>query len=100
MIVPTKPAGQPLATPGPTPEETGEHVVTRLAQMVLYGRPRAAIAAFGALITLRKIHKQTYARMIELSRSSRPRVAAAAVKALVRARRAEAEGANGRLKPL
>jgi hypothetical protein len=56
------------------------------------------IAAFGALIALNKIYKQTHARMIELSKSSRPRVAGAAAKAVVQARRVEAAAASGWLK--
>jgi hypothetical protein len=83
-------------TPEPTPEETAKLVIGRLMGMVLYRRPRAAIAAFEALITLNKIHQETYARMIELSRSSRPALAAAAVKALVRARRAYRRYQDGR----
>jgi hypothetical protein len=41
--------------------------------VVLYGRPRAAIAAFNALVALNEYFKETHARLIELSRSGRPR---------------------------
>jgi hypothetical protein len=91
------PAAAPAdTTPKPTAEETRELVVLRLARVVLCGRPRAALAAFDALVTLRQFHKETYERMIELSRSGRPAVAGAAAKALVRARRAFVRHRNGR----
>lgn len=80
----------------PTPEETATLVIQRLASMVLHGRPRAAIAAFEALVTLNQFHKESMARMVELSRTSRPAIAAAAVKALVRAKRANRRYQDGR----
>jgi hypothetical protein len=64
--------------------------------MVLYGRPRAAIAAFEGLVALDQYFRETMGRMVELSRGSRPRVAARAVKALVRARLAERRYRDGR----
>jgi hypothetical protein len=45
---------------------------------------------------LRQFHKETYDRIIELSRSGRPAVAGAAAKSLVRARLARHRYRNGR----
>jgi hypothetical protein len=75
---------QPPATPDASP--TAELVVQRLTAVVLYGKPRRAIAAFRSLAALCQFDRETYARLIELSRTGRPAVAAAAVSALVRAR--------------
>jgi hypothetical protein len=84
----------------PKPEEPAQLVVRRLAAMVVYGRPRAALAAFKALVALDQYHKDTKARMVELSMVGRPAVAAAAVKALVRAHRARRRYQDGRGLPL
>jgi hypothetical protein len=92
----TPAAAPPEPTPKPTAEETKELVVLRLARVVLHGRPRAALAAFDALVTLRQFYKESHERMIELSRSGRPAVAGAAAKALLRARRAFVRHRNGR----
>jgi hypothetical protein len=60
--------------------------VRRLCAVVLYGKPRRAIAAFRSLTALGQFYRETHARVIELSRTGRPSVAAAAVTALVQAR--------------
>jgi hypothetical protein len=92
----TPAAAPPDTRPEPTPTETKELVVRRLWAVVLCGRPRAALAAFDALVTLRQFHKETHGRVVELSRSGRPAVAAAAAKALLRARRAFVGHRDGR----
>jgi hypothetical protein len=92
----TPAAAPPEPTPKPTGEETKNLVVRRLWAVVLCGRPRAALAAFDALVTLRQFYKESHGRIIELSRSGRPAVAAAAAKALLRARRAFVRHRNGR----
>jgi hypothetical protein len=92
------PPPEAAPTPGraPTPEETGQEVVSWLTAMVLYGRPRSAIAAFEALVALDEYFQETMGRMVELSKDSRPRVAARAVKALVRAKLAYRRHRDGR----
>jgi hypothetical protein len=84
----------------PKPEEPAQLIVRRLTVMAVYGRPRAALAAFNALTSLDKYYKDTQARMTELSRVGRPAVGAAAVKALVRAHRARRRYRDGRGLPL
>jgi hypothetical protein len=71
----------PQAAPAGTP--TGELAVRRLIAVVLYGKPRRAIAAFRSLTLLCQFYRETHARVVELSRAGRPAVAAAAVTALV-----------------
>jgi hypothetical protein len=90
------PQAAPTPGPAPTPEETGQLVVNRLTAMVLHGRPRAALAAFEALVALDEYFRETFARMVELSRDSRPRVAARATKALVRGKLAYRRHRDGR----
>jgi hypothetical protein len=95
---PTAPPPQAAPTPdaAPSAEETGRQVVKRLSAMAVHGRPRAAVAAFEALVALDQYLPCARGRMIELSRTGRPRVAAAAAKALVRATRAERLYRDGR----
>jgi hypothetical protein len=92
----TPAAARPDAPPELTPEETGKLVVTRLAQIVLYGKPRRAIAAFRSLTQLCVFYHETHTRIVELSRTSRPAVAAAAVTALVQERLALQRYRDGR----
>ena len=89
---PPTPAG-----PGPgAPEQVAELAVRRLCAVVLYGKPRRAIAAFRSLTALGQFFRETHARVIELSRTGRPSVAAAAVTALVQARLAHQRFRDGR----
>src|SRR6516225_1530069 len=88
-------AATPAAAP-PDAAPTGELAVRRLAAVVLYGKPRRAIAAFRSLTVLGQFFRETHARVIELSRTGRPSVAAAAVKALVQARLAYRRFRDGR----
>jgi hypothetical protein len=83
--------------PGPgAPEQVAELAVRRLCAVVLYGKPRRAIAAFRCLTVLGQFFRETHARVIELSRTGRPSVAAAAVAALVQARLAHRRFRDGR----
>jgi hypothetical protein len=82
------------ATPDAT--QSGELVAQRLAAVVLYGKPRRAIAAFRSLTVLCKFYRETHARLVELSRTGRPAVAAAAVAALVQAKLAQRRYQDGR----
>src|SRR5436190_295334 len=77
-------------------EQPAEPVVRRLVVIVLYGKPRRAIAAFRSLTVLCKFYKETFDRIIELCRTGRPTVAAAAVNALVQARLARKRYQDGR----
>jgi hypothetical protein len=79
-----------------TPEQTAELVVRRLIAVVLYGKPRRAIAAYRSLTVLCKVYRETHARIVELSRTGRPAVAAAAVSALVEAKLAHRRYRDGR----
>ena len=91
----TAPPPTPDAAPPPV-ETTGELVVSRLTSMALHGRPRAAVAAFKALVALDQYPPAAMGRMTVLARDGRPRVAAAAVKALVRGRLAYRRYQDGR----
>ena len=84
----------PQAAPDATP--MGELAVRRLIAVVLYGKPRRAIAAFRSLTLLCEFYRETHARMVELSRTGRPAVAAAAVAALVQKRLAIRRYRDGR----
>jgi hypothetical protein len=64
--------------------------------MVLYGKPRRAIAAFRALTVLCEFYRETHARIIELSRTGRPAISAAAAVALVEATLARRRYRDGR----
>src|SRR5262245_16272349 len=76
--------------------QTEEVAVQRLVGVVLYGKPRRAIAAFRALTALGKFYPETHARIVELSRTSRPAIAAAAAFALVEATLAKRRYRDGR----
>ena len=84
----------PQAAPAGTP--TGELAVRRLIAVVLYGKPRRAIAAFRSLTLLCEFYRETHARIVELSRTGRPAIAAAAAGALVEARLARLRYRDGR----
>jgi hypothetical protein len=73
----------PQAAPDATPSK--ELAVRRLIAVVLYGKPRRAIAAFRSLTLLCQFFRETHARIVELSRTGRPAIAAAAASALVEA---------------
>jgi hypothetical protein len=88
-------AATPAAAP-PDAAPTGELAVRRLIAVVLYGKPRRAIAAFRSLTLLCEFYRETHARMVELSRTGRPAVAAAAVAALVQKRLAIRRYRDGR----
>jgi hypothetical protein len=67
-------------------------VLQQLQFVAMYKRPRAAIAAYSALIALSafdKARRGPCRRLNELAYKGRPSVAAAAIRALIRARRAE-----------
>jgi hypothetical protein len=64
--------------------------------VVLYGKPRRAIAAFRALSALCKFDRETHARITELSRTGRPAISAAAAVALVEATLAKRRYRDGR----
>jgi hypothetical protein len=84
----------PQAAPDATP--TKELAVRRLIAIVLYGKPRRAIAAYRSLTQLCEFYQETHTRIVELSRTSRPAVAAAAVTALVQERLAIRRYRDGR----
>jgi hypothetical protein len=62
----------------------------------MHGKPRAAIAAFRALVALDQYYQQLNSRLIELSRTGRPAVAGAAARALVQAHLAHRRWRDGR----
>jgi hypothetical protein len=74
----------------PTPEEMKALVSRRLASRTVYGRPRAALAAFRALAVLCEgdVDPAAAGQMIRLCVAGRPGCAAAAVRALAAAARA------------
>lgn len=82
--------------PGPDTSQTEELAVRWLVAVVLYGKPRRAIAAFRALTVLRKFYGNTHARIVELSRTGRPAIASAAASALVEATLAKRRYRDGR----
>jgi len=82
--------------PGPDASRSQELAVRRLDSMVLYGKPRRAIAAFRALTVLCEFYRETHARIIELSRTGRPAISAAAAVALVEATLARRRYRDGR----
>jgi hypothetical protein len=84
----------PPAAPAATDSE--EVAVQRLALVVLYCKPRRAIAAFRALTVLCQFYRDTHARIVELSRTGRPAVAAAAASALVESKLAHRRYRDGR----
>ena len=102
MIAAAEPSATTRTPPPPTPagpgapEQVAELAVRRLCAVVLYGKPRRAIAAFRSLTALGEFFRETHARVIELSRTGRPSVAAAAVTALVQARLAHQRFRDGR----
>jgi len=79
-----------------TGRDAGELAVRRLIQIVLYGKPRRAIAAFRALTVLCKFYRETFDRIIDLCRTGRPSIAPAALHALVQARLARRRFEDGR----
>jgi hypothetical protein len=82
--------------PGPDASQTEEPAVRWLVAVVLYGKPRRAIAAFRALTVLCKFSGNTHARIVELSRTGRPAIGAAAAVALVEATLARRRYRDGR----
>ena len=88
-------AATPAAAP-PDAAPTGELAVRRLIAVVLYGKPRRAIAAFRSLTVLCRFYRETHAHIIELSRTGRPAIVAAAVAALVQAQLARRRYRDGR----
>jgi hypothetical protein len=90
---------KPHAIPGLSPsplEEAEEPSIRWLTAVVLYGKPRRAIAAYRALAALCKFRHATHARIVELSRTGRPAIAAAAAFALVEATLAKKRYRDGR----
>ena len=80
----------------PDTTQTEEMAIRRLIGVVLYGKPRRAIAAFRALTVLCQFYRETHARIVELSRTGRPTIAAAAARALVEAALARRRYQDGR----
>ncbi len=99
MIAATEPDSASRIAPLPAASDatpTKELAVRRLIAVVLYGKPRRAIAAFRSLTSLCEFYRDTHARIVELSRTGRPAIVAAAVAALVQERLAIRRYRDGR----